>query len=455
MHVYLAYYKGGSYLYEQFDTANNKAREAFRSGDIAKAKKYQGEMIAILDDAIATEEKKGKKKSEAAIQRNKDARAFLKTSFSQMTGDIADFEIAMMDVQNNISNTEDLQSGITDVTTTYENLNAEIEKGENQLKKADEAVVNASNAYANFYKINAEGVLELTKAGEDYLEMLENQLSREEMIRSKRVEGVNKLSAAFKSASNTMKLDMLNLTETFNATFDSMKKLDATNAEAYAAAWKEASMTIAAALTESAIAIADNAISAAQSEAQSRIAALRETRAYEKASDDKKKEMERKETKEQRAAIAKNFKIKQSMAATGVVIDTAAAIMGIWKDFPKGDFGATAAIMTGVISALGAAQLSIINSQQPPKMAQGGLIGGRRHSQGGTLIEAEQGEFVMNRDAVSTLGIETMNRINRGRGGGLVNISFNGNVMSDDFIEEEAIPKIKEAIRRGADIGIG
>ena len=35
-----------------------------------------------------------------------------------------------------------------------------------------------------------------------------------------------------------------------------------------------------------------------------------------------------------------------------------------------------------------------------------------------------------------------------------VNISFSGNVMSQDFIENEAIPQIKEAIRRGADIGV-
>ena len=39
------------------------------------------------------------------------------------------------------------------------------------------------------------------------------------------------------------------------------------------------------------------------------------------------------------------------------------------------------------------------------------------------------------------------------RGGGTV--IFQGNIMSDNFIEEEAIPKIKEALRRGADIGIG
>ena len=39
-------------------------------------------------------------------------------------------------------------------------------------------------------------------------------------------------------------------------------------------------------------------------------------------------------------------------------------------------------------------------------------------------------------------------------GGGSVNISFSGNVMSQDFIEDEAIPMIKEALRRGSDLGI-
>ena len=88
-----------------------------------------------------------------------------------------------------------------------------------------------------------------------------------------------------------------------------------------------------------------------------------------------------------------------------------------------------------------------------PKFAQGGLVGGRRHSQGGTMIEAEQGEFVMSRNAVDAIGIENLNRMNRG-GGGAVNVTFTGNVMSQDFIENEAIPQIKEAIRRGADIGV-
>ena len=30
-----------------------------------------------------------------------------------------------------------------------------------------------------------------------------------------------------------------------------------------------------------------------------------------------------------------------------------------------------------------------------------------------------------------------------------------GNVLSKDFLEDEAIPQIKEALRRGGDIGVG
>ena len=108
-------------------------------------------------------------------------------------------------------------------------------------------------------------------------------------------------------------------------------------------------------------------------------------------------------------------------------------------------------IVAGLVTAAGAMQVATLKAQ---KFERGGLVGGRRHSAGGTMIEAERGEFVMSRSAVNAVGAETMNRINAGGGAGNINISFAGNVMSDDFISEEAIPKIKEAIRRGADIGV-
>ena len=67
-----------------------------------------------------------------------------------------------------------------------------------------------------------------------------------------------------------------------------------------------------------------------------------------------------------------------------------------------------------LISAMGAVQLGAIASTPIPQFATGGMVGGRRHSQGGTMIEAEQGEFVMSRNAVNAVGVEAMNRINAG-----------------------------------------
>ena len=140
---------------------------------------------------------------------------------------------------------------------------------------------------------------------------------------------------------------------------------------------------------------------------------------------------------------AAEFRINQALRLKEAIMNTAKEVAGhVGNPF-----------MQAFTYAMGAAQIAIIASQKPPKFAAGGLVGGRPHSQGGTLIEAERGEFVMSRDAVDTIGAENLNRMNRGGGGG-ANISFSGNVMSDDFIENEAIPKIKEAVRRGSDIGV-
>ena len=103
---------------------------------------------------------------------------------------------------------------------------------------------------------------------------------------------------------------------------------------------------------------------------------------------------------------------------------------------------------------MGGIQAGIILAQPAPKFATGGMIGGRRHSQGGTMIEAEQGEFVMSRSAVQSVGIENLNRMNEGGGSSSVTVNVSGNVISQDFVEGELAENIKEAIRRGTDFGI-
>tara|TARA_R100001594_G_scaffold17745_1_gene35874 strand:- start:179 stop:2167 length:1989 start_codon:yes stop_codon:yes gene_type:complete len=86
---------------------------------------------------------------------------------------------------------------------------------------------------------------------------------------------------------------------------------------------------------------------------------------------------------------------------------------------------------------------------------QGGYVGGNRHSQGGTIIEAERGEFVMSRNAVDSIGLETLNQMNQGGGvSGNINVTVTGNVMTQDFVEGELAESIKEALRRGTDFGI-
>ena len=107
---------------------------------------------------------------------------------------------------------------------------------------------------------------------------------------------------------------------------------------------------------------------------------------------------------------------------------------------------------SGIAAAMGAMQASQILSQQPPTYQYGGLVGGNRHSQGGTMIEAERGEFVMQRRAVQSLGVETMNRINEGGGGGSnVTVNVSGNVLTSDYVEGELAEAIREASRRGVE----
>ena len=145
--------------------------------------------------------------------------------------------------------------------------------------------------------------------------------------------------------------------------------------------------------------------------------------------------------------LLKQFRLEQAMKIAQAVINTATAYTAALPIPPIPFFA-------GFVAALGAAQIALIAAQKPPTMAQGGLVGGNLHSQGGTMIEAERGEFVMSRGTVDAIGVETMNRINEG-GGGSINITFTGNVLSGEFVEEEVIPQIRDSLRRGVDIGLG
>ena len=127
---------------------------------------------------------------------------------------------------------------------------------------------------------------------------------------------------------------------------------------------------------------------------------------------------------------------------------TAGGIASIMKSIP---FPFNIALSAGIGSIINNLFDKAISAGRKDKFEQGGLVGGKRHSQGGTIIEAEQGEFVMSRDAVSRIGINNLNAMNQGGSGTTINISA---PLLDDTIVDSIIPKIEEAVRRGSDLGV-
>ena len=83
----------------------------------------------------------------------------------------------------------------------------------------------------------------------------------------------------------------------------------------------------------------------------------------------------------------------KALAVFNIGISTAEAIMKFLVK-PGGPEGIALSVLAGIT---GAAQAAAVIAKPIPKFERGGLIGGKLHSQGGTLIEAEQGEYMVNR----------------------------------------------------------
>ena len=83
----------------------------------------------------------------------------------------------------------------------------------------------------------------------------------------------------------------------------------------------------------------------------------------------------------------------KALAIFDIAINTATAISKSVAASPT-TFGLPFSAFAALTGAL---QLAAVIAKPIPKFAQGGLIGGKLHSQGGTMIEAEQGEYMVNR----------------------------------------------------------
>ena len=171
------------------------------------------------------------------------------------------------------------------------------------------------------------------------------------------------------------------------------------------------------------------------SQVTNELEALKRTDKYRNASAEQRKTMETQVNSQFAKERKKLFEYNKAISMGDAVIGIAKAVI---EAFPN-------KALMALVGAMGAVQLKAISSQQAPTYAQGGLVGGRRHSQGGTIIEAERGEFVMSRNAVESIGVEAMNQINQGGGAGItVNVTA---PLVDETVIDSIIPAIEKAQR--------
>lgn len=129
-------------------------------------------------------------------------------------------------------------------------------------------------------------------------------------------------------------------------------------------------------------------------------------------------------------------RIARTLSIAGAYVDMYA---GANKAFKQGGvLGFTSGI---AIIAQGQANIDAMKAQ---KFEQGGLVGGQRHSQGGTMIEAERGEFVMSRNAVQSIGIDNLASMNQGQSPITLNISA---PLVDETVIDSILPAIEKAQR--------
>lgn len=177
-----------------------------------------------------------------------------------------------------------------------------------------------------------------------------------------------------------------------------------------------------------------------KSREQAELDTLKNTDRYKNASNDEQKRMEKSVTGSFAKEKLKIWKMEKAASVSQIMMNTASAVMKAYSQV--GVFGAPVATL---IAGLGAVQLKAAMDTKPPSFGQGGLIGGRRHSQGGTMIEAEQGEFVMSRNAVNSIGASALNQMNQSGGAGLtLNISA---PLVDETVLDTIIPAIQKAQR--------
>ena len=132
---------------------------------------------------------------------------------------------------------------------------------------------------------------------------------------------------------------------------------------------------------------------------------------------------------------------RKALTAMAAEMAARAALFAIFApffDFSMAGIGKFA--LTGAVAHKGGL---IKDDGKVQRFATGGRVRGGDN----VPILAQGGEFVMQRSAVESIGIENLNRMNQG-GSSAVTVNVSAPLV-DDTIVDTIIPAINEAVRRG------
>jgi len=57
----------------------------------------------------------------------------------------------------------------------------------------------------------------------------------------------------------------------------------------------------------------------------------------------------------------------------------------------------------------------------------------------------QPGEFVLSKNAVQNMGVESAKAINQGQNAGGITVNISGGIIQDDYVRNELIPAINKA----------
>ena len=361
-------------LNQAIEMAGGKALDD-RLADIRS--KYAASEKAIRDDLTLSEEEKNFYLTNLAKAREKEINAVSKAYNDERIQDI-------------INATEEAYKGDLRAFSANEEekLSLAIEKAKQivaEKRKAgldtyeDEAQIAQMTYSLNVAKVNNELTLSWKSAKEQYeikKKFLEDQLKLENLSAVERAAIQQKL-AENEVEYNHARIDILeNYANQAMSLFSSISQLQTS-------------------LSDREVQKAEKDNEEKKKSLEKRLdAGLISQKEYDKQVEKLDSDLEKKKAELDRKAAIRQ-KAMSAMSAMQIAINTATAIMRIWADVPKVDFGISTAALTAVAATMGAIQLAAVLSEPLPTAAKGGLVSGPTHAQGGVLVNTEGDERII------------------------------------------------------------